>query len=201
LSIPASQSLLLRCSGAPAVIKDVYRDGASVRVTGAATHASVGKTVAIRALATGDIAGHAKVASDGSFNAILALPAPDLLIGDRARYRAEIAGATSSPSVKLARRLRFRSMVRTATITTIKGHIERPLARRVHSVALTRQTSCRTARVIDRATPDRNGDFQFKVKTPSGVSAVAYRLRARVRRRASTREFTSYSVVHDMTLP
>jgi PKD repeat protein len=200
-SSPVRDSLLLRCSGAAAAGQDVYRDGSRVRVVGAATRRSAGKSVAIRLLATGKIAGRARVLGDGSFTTSVALPAPGLRRSERARYRAEIAGSKSSPAVKLARRVMFRSMRRTATTTTIKGHVVRPLARPAHGVVLLRQTRCGAAQVVGRATPDRNGDVLFTVKTPKGVSGVAYRLRSSVRRPGGGKEFTAYSVARDMTLP
>ena len=206
-TIPAMDSLVLRCARSGAIVDDVYRDSDRVRVYGAATSASVGKTVAIRLLATGKVVGRTTVLGDGSFTVVVALPPRGSSGSEQTRYRAEIAGAKPSPSVKLARRLMFRSMRRTATVTTIEGHVVRPLARPAQEVILTRQTNCGPAtvvgraKVVGRATPDSNGDFAFSVKTPQRVRGVAYRLRTSVRRRGSTREFEAFSVAHDMTLP
>ncbi len=198
---PAMDSLLLRCARTRAVITDVYRDAGRVRITGAATRRSVGKAVAIGLPAIGKVVARTRVLGDGSFAATLPAPPARLRGSDRTAYRAEIAGGKPSPAVKLSRRVRFRSMRRTATITTITAHVVSPLARPAGDVVLLRRTGCARERAIARARPDDEGDVRFRVKTPRGVRGVAYRVRTAVRKPGSAREFQTFSLAYDMTLP
>ena len=188
---PAS---VLACVKSAAAILDVYREGDQVRVVGVAGPGFTGKLVDIRFMGgKREIVAQAKVAADSRFTAVFDAPDKDELGKVTTRYRAELAG-TASPEIRLERRLNIDSITRDGDTLTIRGRVDKPIARangEVPKVRLIQSTRCKDRPQVATDTPDSDGNVTFKVAVPNGPSAAFYRLHSFVAGEDTKDETTS----------
>ena len=188
---PAS---VLACVRSAAAILDVYRDGDQVRVVGVAGPGFTGKLVDIRFLGgKREVVAQARVAADSRFTAVFDGPDKDELGKVTTRYTAELAG-TVSPAARLERRLNIDSITRDGDTLTIRGRVDKPIARangEVPKVRLIQSTRCKDRPQVATDTPDSDGNVTFKVAVPNGPSAAFYRMHSFVAGEDTKDETTS----------
>ncbi|HEX8105854.1 MAG TPA: choice-of-anchor Q domain-containing protein [Solirubrobacteraceae bacterium] len=194
---PASEPLLLSCSGRRLALVDVVRSRGKVRITGQAVRALAGRRVGLfvadrrnprRKAAR---AGRATVRSDGDFAATLPRPPRGLRSPE---YFARAGGAGRSQSLELDRRMYADRLRLAGGRITFKGHVTRPLPKRGRRVTVTVQTGCRERAKAATARLDRRGRFTARFGAPTGVTEILVRAQShvpdRAGRRARFRTFT-----------
>ncbi|HWI71959.1 MAG TPA: hypothetical protein VNT55_08395 [Baekduia sp.] len=197
---------LLACSDRKLVLVDVLKQNGRVKLLGAANRDYVGKRVAIRLRATGDVVAHATVQKDGSFETTAPLPAQAYFAthekANSVRYRAEIGKELSLP-LKLQRRLIVSSLASSKDGKTVKitGRVVRPLTTPVATVRVVRRVSCHKVVLVKRFTPRADGTFSVTVPAPRGQAAAIYRLATSVREKASNpRSYPTFTLPRGVAL-
>ncbi|MCW2985694.1 MAG: hypothetical protein JWR63_3264, partial [Conexibacter sp.] len=195
---------LLACSDRKLVLVDVLKQGGHVKLLGAANRDYVGKRVAIRLRATGQVVAHAKVAKDGSFETTAPMPARAYFASHKransVRYRAEIGKELSLP-LKLQRRLIVSSLTSKAGKVTIAGRVVRPLTTPISTVRVVRRVSCHKVVLVARFKPRSDGTFRITVKAPKGQAAAIYRLATSVREKPSNpRSYPTFTLPRGVAL-
>jgi hypothetical protein len=195
---------ILSCSDRKLVLVDVLKQGGKVKLLGAANKAYVGKKVAIRLRATGNVVAHATVQKDGSFETTAPMPAQAYFASNKkansVRYRAEIGKELSLP-LKLQRRLIVNSLTSKDGKVTISGRVVRPLTTPVATIRLVRRVSCHKVVLVKRFKPDADGTFKVTVKAPAGQAAAIYRMATSVREKASNpRSYPTFTLPRGVAL-
>jgi hypothetical protein len=199
---PAQQ--LLACSDRKLILVDVLKEGGHVKLLGAANRAYVGKSVAIRLRATGNVVAHATVQKDGSFQTTAPMPPSAFLAthkkANSVRYRAEIGKELSLP-LKLQRRLIVSSLTSKSGKVTVAGRVTGTLTKPIADVRLVRRVSCHKVVLVKRFKPNADGTFRVTVKAPAGQTAAVYRLATNVREKPSNpRTYPTFTLPRGVAL-
>jgi hypothetical protein len=199
---PAQQ--LLACSDRKLILVDVLKEGDHVKLLGAANRAYVGKKVAIRLRATGNVVAHARVQKDGSFQTTAPMPPSAFLAthkkANSVRYRAEIGKELSLP-LKLQRRLVVSSLTSKNGKVTVAGRVTGTLTKPIADVRLVRRVSCHKVVLVKRFKPNADGTFRVTVKAPAGQAAAVYRLATDVREKPSNpRTYPTFTLPRGVAL-
>lgn len=197
---------ILACSDRKLVLVDVLKQDGHVKLLGAANRDYVGKRVAIRLRATGEVVAHAKVRKDGSFETTAPMPAQAYFAthqrANRVRYRAEIGKERSLP-LKLQRRLIVSSLTSSKNGRTVRiaGRVVRPLTTPVATIRVVRRVSCHKVVLVKRFKPRADGTFSVTVPAPRGQAAAIYRLATSVREKASNpRSYPTFTLPRGVAL-
>jgi hypothetical protein len=194
----------LACTDRKLVLVDVLRQGARVKLLGAANRDYVGRRVAIRLRSTGRIVAHATVHDDGSFRTTAPMPPRAQMAShtkaNALRYRAEIGKERSLP-LKLQRRMIVTELSSRKGKVTIAGRVTRPLTTPVATIRLVRRVSCHKVVLVRRFKPRADGTFRVTVKAPKGQAAAVYRLTTRVREKPSNpRTYPTFTLPRGVAL-
>lgn len=194
--------LALACSGGSIALLEVVQVGSRVRFKGVTSRSNAGRQVPIRLLADGKRVVLARVQPNGLFEITGPLPKAHVRETERARYVAELGG-DRSPSVKLTRRMTMDALNLTRSSVTIYGQVSRPLPRVRRDIVITERTSCSgRPRVVATVRPNTLGTYRATFRRPPGVDSAIYRLRSRVRVKATGKKetFRTYTLVRAVDL-
>jgi hypothetical protein len=195
---------ILACTDRKLVLVDVLERGSRVKLLGAADRRYVGRKIAIRLRASGNVVAHAVVRKDGSFQTTAAMPPRAYLATNKransVRYRAEIGKELSLP-LKLRRRLIVNRLSSKGGKVTISGRVVRPLTTPVSAIRLVRRVSCHKVVLVRRFKPRADGTFRVTVKAPKGQAAAVYRMATSVREKASNpRTYPTFTLPRGVAL-
>lgn len=185
-----ANSLLLQCAKSSVAITDISKRSGGVRILGLTAPASAGQDVDIAFSKSTNVVATATVAADGTFRATAPLPANGVANSNSARYRATL-GTSSTPWLKLTRRLALTGMHVVNGALAIGGRLSKPLIRGAAVVVRT-QSSCNGAPAVIAHLPvDSSGAFSREVPLPATVTGVVVSLIATVRSPSGSRFITN----------
>jgi uncharacterized repeat protein (TIGR01451 family) len=182
VAAPSVVASSLECLANVLRLVDVAPGRTRVHLRGETAKANAGTTV--RLLFRGRRVGSARVRADGTFTALVPLPARTARTSNLTRYQA-VLGSLRSLKLKLARRMRATRLTSSAGKVTIGGRVTSPLARPVQTVTLRQYRDCRgrSYRVVKRGIRvSRDGRFRATVTAPARFDVAYYRAVTRVRK-------------------
>lgn len=194
-------AVLVKCSGTDAVLTDVYRSGAKVRVVGVTDPRRAGQSVFIRrADLESPGAVKADIGTDGGFAALVDAPSDDT--EDAASYTADLGGTSkkSSPA-KLTRRLNLESLKASDdNRIAVKGRMSgAPLSEIGNVYVKSTDENCKQTSITPQMAK-AGSDLSSRIGSPANADAMIYRLYAKVTSAKTGNQFETFSLYRGIPL-
>lgn len=173
--VAGTSATALACTGNSLALLDVYPLGRTAHLLGVAPLGMAGKRVKIVAAWSHKVLATVKIKRDSSFTAVVKLPPARFRASSKGAYLARL-GTTSSPALKLARRLYNTSIAPRGGKVTFRGTVVGPFARPVKRVIIRGSSNCRTIGsgiVLARVKPSRRGTFSVTFRLPKSLSHLS----------------------------
>ncbi len=193
------------CTTRKLVLLDVFQQGSHTFIAGAAADKKfVGRTIPIYFDPTGNggkVVAHAKVGSNGMFQATAPLPPIGIRFTNAARYYAKDLGERSL-RLKFFRRMHVTTLTTSGGKVQISGTLSTPLTSPVSKIVIQRRISCTKTINVLTINGTRSGNFSATLAAPPSGQVGVYRAMSYVRQNPrSNKPFPTFTLPRYVDIP